>query len=272
VNDRFGNAVPPGTVVSFTSNGASVVSPTTTDASGAATVNLVTEAQIPPSGIVQVLAFTRGEEQFLDNNGNGVFDQGTDTIVGDNLPEPFIDFRPYPPLDAGCPVSAPSAKCNNLFDPSTLFELFIDSGPKNGIWDAQGTSGVWDNNILVFGTFPVTFSGDLQTPVMAPNTFAIGNGGSQTFTLEVHDDLLNPLVGGSTITITAGKAQVLGGSITVPDGESFNQLVSGLTQFAFTLADANPTDTDPPDAVNVVVTVSSPNGSGSFTIGSGTVD
>jgi len=272
VNDRFGNAVPPGTVVSFTSNGASVVNPAATNSSGAATVTLVTEAQIPPTGIVQVLAFTRGEEQFLDNNGNGIFDQGTDTVVGDNLPEPFIDFRPLPPLDAGCPVAAPSASCNNLFDPSTLFELFIDSGPKNGLWDTQGTSGAWDNNILVFGTVPVTFSGDLQTPTLTPNGFTIPNGGAQSFSLEVHDDLLNPLVGGSTVTVSATKGQVIGGSITIPDGESFNQLVSGLTLFNFTLADGNSNETDPAEASTVTVTVTSPNGSGSFILASGTVD
>jgi hypothetical protein len=59
VNDRFGNAVPPGTAVSFISNGASVVNPSPTDATGQASATLLTEGEVPPSGIVTVLAFTR---------------------------------------------------------------------------------------------------------------------------------------------------------------------------------------------------------------------
>ena len=44
VNDRFGNAVPPGTSVSFLTNGASIVDPSTTNLSGVATATLITEA------------------------------------------------------------------------------------------------------------------------------------------------------------------------------------------------------------------------------------
>src|SRR5262249_44471565 len=176
VNDRFGNAVPPGTVVSFTSNGASVVNQMTTDANGQSIVTLITEEQVPPTGLVPVLAYTRGEEGFQDNNGNGVFDAGIDTILDDNQPEPFIDFRPLPPNDASCPIPPPSSMCNDAFNPGAPFELFVDVN-HNGIWDTQGTPGVWDNNIVVFDSFPVTFSGHLVTPVLSPATFTVPEGG-----------------------------------------------------------------------------------------------
>jgi hypothetical protein len=42
VNDRFGNAVPPGTAVSFFTNGASIVDPSTTGTDGIATATLIT--------------------------------------------------------------------------------------------------------------------------------------------------------------------------------------------------------------------------------------
>jgi hypothetical protein len=286
-NDRFGNAVPPGTAISFTSNGASVVNPTTTDTNGAATATLVTENNIPSTGIVTVLAYTRGEESFRDNNGNGIFDcaSGTmppcppatgpnaDTILTDNFPEPFIDFRPLPGLDGSCPVPAPSSLCNNLFDAGLPFELFVD-GNHNGIWDPQGTSGQWDNNIFVFDVIPVTFSGHLVPPVAFPDGFTILEGGSQAFTLEVHDDLLNPLVGGSTITITSSsdKVKIINGSITIPDGESFNQLVDGLNRFGFVVADAAADANPVESAASIIVTVSSQNGSGSFVVANGSVD
>ena len=286
VNDRFGNAVPPGTAVSFTTNAASVVNPTATDASGVATATLLTEGMVPPSGIVQVMAYTRGEESFLDNNGDGIFDAG-DSILTDDRPEPFIDFRPLPPGDAGCSVLAPSWLCNNRFDSGTQFERFVDTN-NNQVWDSgpppngtlgQGTHGVWDNNIFVFESFPVTFSGPTQTPILdscsAPPcaSFAIANGGAISFTIEVHDDLLNPIVGGSTISVSSSAGTISGGSITVPDGESFNRLVPGLTQFTFVLADADSkTVSVPPAPATVVVTVTSPNGNVTAIVANGTVE
>lgn len=300
VNDRFGNAVPPQTSVSFITNAASIVNPTVTNSSGIATATLLSEGLVPPSGIVTVLAFTRGEESFLDNNGNGKFDcfpesnppchssidsLGPNNELDDN-PEPRIDFRPLPSSlepdpaknDSSCPVAPPSELCNDKFDSNKPFELFVDSNG-NGLFDSpppnatgngfgQGTDGEWDNNIFVWGSVPVTFSGHLVTPVAAPTFFSIPQGGSQAFTLEVHDDLLNPLVGGSTITVASAVGNVSGGTITVPDGESFNQIVDGLTRFSFVLSAA---DTGPLVSTSIVVTVTSQNGTGTFVVATGLI-
>ncbi len=271
VNDRFGNAVPPGTSVSFTTNGASVVDPAPTNSSGVASATLITEGNIPPSGIVTVVAFTRGEEGFLDNNGNGTFDAGVDTITTDMVREPFADFRPRPPLDGACTVLAPSSECNGIFDPGTDFEFFIDTGSLDGVWGVQGTPGVWDNNILVFRQFPVTFSGPTQSPQVSPTTFDIPDGGGQTFDLIVSDDLLNPLVGGSTITVEANGGTVIGGDITVPDGESFNQLKDGLTLFHFTLIDDAPGTGDTDTPISITVSITSDNGDASAIVASGVI-
>ncbi|MBX3025747.1 Ig-like domain-containing protein [bacterium] len=278
VNDRFGNAVPPGTSVSFTTNGASIVDPVSTNSAGVASATLITEGNIPDSGIVTVLAFTRGEEGFLDNNGNGRFDAG-ELITTDMVREPFIDYRPLPsdlarpmrPTDTLCNYFAPSSLCNGAFDPDTEFELFIDTGSLDGVWGIQGTPGVWDNNILVFAQFPVTFSGPTQSPLALPTSFDIPDGGGQTFELLVHDDLRNPLVGGSTISVEANAGQVIGGDITIPDGQSFNQLVEGLTRFHFTLLDDTPGQGDADTPVTITVKVTSENGSLSAIVASGVI-
>ncbi len=90
-----------------------------------------------------------------------------------------------------------------------------------------------------------------------------------SFTIDVSDDLRNPLVGGSTIAVTASAGTVTGGGITIPDGESFNQLVDGLTRFTFLLsADPTSTTTTP---TNVSVNISSPNGSLTSLLTSGVV-
>jgi hypothetical protein len=216
------------------------------DSSGIATATLLSEGSVPPTGIVTVLAFTRGEESFLDNNGNGRFDcdpgtlppchSSVDTILfaEDHEPEPFIDFRPLPtalaallgqPDDSTCTVTAPSSLCNDSFDINKPFELFVDSNgnglfdtaaalpvhPASGNGTGQGTPGLWDNNIFVWDVIPVTFSGHLQIPKVlnvdtntdcstVSSCFNLPNGGGANFVLQLHDDLLNPIVGGSTIT------------------------------------------------------------------------
>jgi len=87
----------------------------------------------------------------------------------------------------------------------------------------------------------------------------------------VHDDLVNPLVGGSSITVQASAGSVVGGAITVPDGESFNQLVGGLTLFHFTLMDSSPGQGMGVQPVTVTVSVTSANGNGSFVVASGVI-
>lgn len=265
VNDRFGNAVPPGTTVAFISNGASVVDPSPSNSSGIAGATLITDPNVPPSGIVTVLAFTRGEEAFQDVNGDGVFQAGTDILTRDNIPEPFIGFRPRPPFDAGCPIAAPSFLCRSSFFPATPYDLFVDIDG-NQAWNTQGRSGQWDNDIVVWDAFPITFSGALSEVSATPSQFELEPGGSQLFTLLVHDDLRNPLVGGSTITVTTSVGTIAGGSITIPDGQSFNQWIDGLTRFHFVLS--NPL-TSPGGTASVVVTIASENGGGTFVVASG---
>src|SRR5204863_5762111 len=120
-----------------------------------------------------VLAFTRGEESFFDNNGNGRFDcfpevsppchSDIDSLgpnnEDDNNAEPRIDFRPLPSSlqpdpsknDSACPILPPSELCNDKFDVNKPFELFVDSDG-NGLFDSappnptgngfgQGTDG-----------------------------------------------------------------------------------------------------------------------------------
>jgi len=267
VNDRFGNAVPPGTTVAFVSNGSSVVNPSPSDTSGIAGATVISDASVPPSGIVTVLAFTRGEESFQDVNGDGVFQAGVDFITGDDVAEPYVGYRPHPPFDSGCPILPPSHLCRLPFLPATPYDLFVDSDG-NQRWNSQGRSGQWDQDILVWDAFPITFSGTLSEVSASPTGFDLEPGGSQLFTLLVHDDLRNPLVGGSIISITTSVGTIAGGRIVVPDGQSFNQLIDGLTRFHFVLS--NPLSS-PGGTATVVATIESENGGGTFVLASGSM-
>jgi len=61
LTDRFGNVVPIGTVINFSTNGGLVTGQTLTGADGTASTVLVSEGGVPDDGIVTVLAVTRGE-------------------------------------------------------------------------------------------------------------------------------------------------------------------------------------------------------------------
>lgn len=92
--DRQGNPVPDGTEVNFVTEGGVVVPPVCTVAGGTSkcTVTLYsgeprltssgTPPEIPPKGRISVLAYVPGEEDFVDTNGNNVYDAG----------EPFTDL------------------------------------------------------------------------------------------------------------------------------------------------------------------------------------
>ncbi len=252
LNDRFGNAAPEGTVVSFQSNASSVVNPTLSDSDGRANATLITEGgRFPPDGIVRVIGFTRGEEAFVDANGDGVYNLGE---TFSDVPEPFID-----------------ANGNNVYDPENPFETLVDVNG-NGVWDSAQGPGVWDSNALIWRDIAITFSGNTILDIQPSGGYTIPDGGSQAFTLSLSDFLDNPIVGGSTVAITVSEGLELLGqpaSFQLPDAQSFGNPIFGLNRFSFAVADAEPGVGDVNVNASVTVTVTSdpttaaPGGNGS---------
>ena len=183
VGDRFGNPVPPGTAVSFFTNGGIISPQGLTDGLGNAPaaggeaggglktanpiphVGTATNSADPRTGMVTILAVTQGEETFIDSNGNGMFDGPQEFDPSDpelDTPEPFIDQvtlcnstafpAPCPPN----PLNPPTLTGNNQFDPTNRFELFIDANG-NGLWDLA--NDVWDADKPIFAMARVLFSG-----------------------------------------------------------------------------------------------------------------
>jgi len=175
--DRFGNPVPPGTAVSFFTNGGIIGAQGLTDELGDAPSKIKTAAPIPHvgptanptdprTGLVTIMAVTQGEETFVDSNGNGLFDGPQEFPVNtspdlDTL-EPLIDHitlcngTSFPAPCPANPVTPPILAGNQRFDANDPFELFID-GNGNGRWDSP--NGVWDGNKPIFASTRVLFSG-----------------------------------------------------------------------------------------------------------------
>lgn len=269
VRDRFGNPVPADTAVSFTTNGGSITGQALTNDQGQATSPLVSQGPFSNNGLVIVLAHTVGQEPFIDNNGNGVFDAGTDTITNDSVPEPFIDHNG-----------------NCAFDPGDPFEIFIDVNG-NLAWDAvQGTPGVWDDDIFVWNTIPMVFSSSTVTSLSCfsgscdGSSFTIPNGGSATFDLVVRDANGNPLTSESDISLELdGAGEVAPTDFEIPDttncgattcgddpasfdpadcGDFTGSSSLGITHFRFTVSDSDTDETDPAEPSTVTIEITSP--------------
>jgi hypothetical protein len=258
MSDRFGNPAQPGATVEFQSLGGAAQSTSLSDNNGVTSGTLIAEPPLDPTdlkgnptnGIITVLTTTRGETPFIDLNGNGVWDPGEPIVA---VPEPFFDLNGNGVRDAN--------------------EPFVDLNG-SGVYDNDQSGGKFSQNIAVFTSMRVTFSGATTIAISPPQGFIIPNGGSQNFSLQLVDGFDNPLVAGTTYKIEVSPAgSVQGNSGTVPDGESFGKLVPGLNLFTFTVNDSDSINSPVP--ITITVTVDSPpsntapggNGSTSVQIG-----
>ncbi len=120
----------------------------------------------------------------------------------------------------------------------------------------------------------VLFSGltdDIAVTSAGSIPFTISDGGSQNFSYTVQDINGNPLMGGSTITVTTSAGGVSGDvNITIPDSRDSGP---GITNFSLTVFDSAPGEDPPKAAEDAVMTIRviSLNGNNLVNI-SGTVD
>jgi hypothetical protein len=108
---------------------------------------------------------------------------------------------------------------------------------------------------------PVLFSGRTQSIEAAPTTFNLAPYSSQFFTYKVKDQNGNPLVAGTSISVTTDNGKVNGDTnISLRDTQS-----RAWTEFAFTLTNSEPDSLLAKDAT-IKIQVSSQNGDASRTI------
>ena len=234
LSDQFNNEIPIGSAVSFFTEGGGIFAQGITDDGVRTAADLVTQEPTPANGRVTVIAVTTGEESYTDLNGNSRFDPG----------EPFTDLPAEVFLDA------------NEDGIYNLGEFFLDSN-NNGVYDAAG-NGTWDDQILIEGEIPIIFSGHTQIAIQ-PQDFNLGAGETQEFLLLISDDLGNPLVGGSAVTIQADHGSVSPQAFTIPDSNVVATLtnpVESVTLFHIFLTNtAVPPAADAPPLVSTPTTL-----------------
>lgn len=179
--DRQGNPVPPGTQVNFvTESGVMLpavcfvppVTPETASSpaipTSSCTVKIRSQGTRPANGRVSVLAYVEGEEDFIDANGNNIFDSN----------EKFTDLGRAYRDDNGAAI----AGANGIYD-SGEFQVPRVSVPAcvagagcvgDGVW---GAADVRMQGTIIFATGGAVIAGD-ATPARLFVTIADGNGNS----------------------------------------------------------------------------------------------
>lgn len=140
---------------------------------------------------------------------------------------------------------------------ATVELISANPRPANGVAIVTAKT-IGDSGASISRTIPVIFSS--RTRIIAPSTsFEVPDSGQFSFTFKVQDSNGNPLVGGSTIKVTAtgpgaGNIQIVGdGDITLPDTDE-----PSFTQFSVIVRDSKIGGASGP--VTVTITVTSQNG------------
>lgn len=204
--DWFHNPVADGTVIQFTTGGGSV-QPSCTTTNGACSVIWTSQAPRPANGRAVVLAYTSGDESFVDLDGNGLY-SGSDTFA--DLPEAWRDDNENGHYDAG--------------------EFFIDA---NGNSHHDEGNTLYDGSLCdinthrcgqsravdVRGSLVIAMSTSHAAIVINPSSIHISPSRSASVRIEVSDDHGNLPPMGTTITATSSKG-TLGSTATWTVGNS----------------------------------------------------
>jgi hypothetical protein len=135
----------------------------------------------PRQGLVTLVAVVRGEETWIDTNGNGVYDPGVDTF--DDIAEPFVDMDDNGDRDSD--------------------EDFVDVDGDGSYSQANGT---WDNDTKIWAVAHILWTGapaiEQKTGdavathyTLSANSANITAGGSLDVALFLRDENLNPVAG-----------------------------------------------------------------------------
>jgi len=193
VADRLGQPVPANTPITFITEGGQVTANcfVTIDANNKSgcSVSLVTQAFRPTNGRVTLLAYTEGDEPFIDANGNNKYDVG-ETFY--DMGQPFLDSNENGVWDA-VPAeqkigdsSTPGAGIGTSACPAHPFLVANVTNTCNGVW---GTTRVRAQAVIVFST---SFA---QAPVF----FDVSQSG---VSLILADQNGNAMPAGTTVTAT----------------------------------------------------------------------
>lgn len=199
------NSVPDGTQVFFATRGGHI-DEFCELVDGACSVTWTGTAPRPTDGLATILAWTTGNESFVDLDGDGIYTDGDVFNNGDfnlrDLSEPFFDnnFNGIRDLDE----EVIDYDGDSVFDEA--------DGLYNGVFCAHSTNCSPSQFLYIWVNTFVVMSGSYAQATVTPDPADV-SGGPETLFITVTDTNGNPMPAGSTVEISAiGLA--IGGSQT----------------------------------------------------------
>ena len=198
--DRQGNAVNDGTVINFTAEGGQVARSCATavvNGISQCSVNFVSQNPRPAGGRASVLAYTEGTKDYVDANGNNVFDTG-DSLI--NIGDAYRDDNENGVFDGGEFLiprggsgASPCATAGGLF-PSRL-----------NTCDATLQTTVRQQTVILFSS---------TVPIFEVSTSSTGG---VSFKLRSSTNTLLPVPLGTTVSAQATDSNTTDGATCAVD-------------------------------------------------------
>lgn len=158
LTDRLGNPIPAGTVVNLIASHGQVTGSCLIDSTSQCSATWQTAGARPANGLVSVLAYVDGEEDFVDTNGNNQYDSGESfTDVGQTYLSYNGDAVTYNP-STDQPILG--GMTGNLACNSTGSVFYQMPNTCDGLWSSSirvrkgllinwgGSSAVWGDPVL----------------------------------------------------------------------------------------------------------------------------
>lgn len=224
LNDRFGNPVPDGTVISFVAEGASVIPAKCATASGVCTTKFVTSNARPADGRVDVVAYAQGEETFVDADGNQQYTAGESF---NDLGKVFVDANENDVMDLATGEFVAGLDANGQWDGNTYVRVSRRFVLANASREPRLQAGLCTSGAtpvasglgLVLQPTTSTCRVKQLICVRDANTAADAKGG-------------NPIPSGATLAVTT-KAK--GASVKIDNTPVVSQLDNTPTQHLLTV-------------------------------------
>ncbi len=152
--DRVQGRIDTATQVFFLSEAGTMDETAATDANGRASsmlrvgwpapVDVAPAGPSPKDGLVRLVAITRGEEDFIDVDGDKIYDLGVDEFIpGEHdLSDPFVDSNDNGEYDCGNDYCEEFRDADHRPGEEAKF-----SGP-NGVWD--GDTEIWKSTLVLW--------------------------------------------------------------------------------------------------------------------------
>jgi len=208
--DRHNHPVPDDTIIRFLTNGGAIEQQCII-ADGSCSVTWNSQDPRPDSGFATIIAYTEGEESFLDLNDNDAYDAGEDFT---DLSEPFIDeINPRDNIfDAGLEEFV-DTDADNVFDPA------------DGLY--TGESCVGDNTVcnrtqlLVWDEITIVMSTSWANVAFNPAAPSLSVDSTIPIDIAVLDLNGNQMAVGTEVKLSATEGTIDTAAFTVSDGTAF---------------------------------------------------